>query len=55
MSRKVSGVHEQDRHHEDTPRWYAWCECGVCGPLRTSRVTAGADAHAHARVCGGKR
>jgi hypothetical protein len=48
---RSSGVHEQDRHPHDTPRFYAWCSCGVCGPLRRSRVTAGIDAHVHSLAC----
>lgn len=51
MSAASHGVHRQQEHAHDTPRFYAWCSCGVCGPLRSSRVTAGHDAHVHSLAC----
>jgi hypothetical protein len=32
-------------------RYYAYCSCGVCGPIRTRREDAEADDSAHQEVC----
>lgn len=46
-------VHNQEPYsRSDTlPRWYAYCSCGVCGPLRSTRLLAVLDEGAHADVC----
>lgn len=37
-----------------TPRFYAYCSCGVCGPLRIRREDAERDDQGHAEVCSAK-
>lgn len=47
-------VHEQHptpMHGMSSPRWYAWCPCGVCGPLRVVREGAVVDEVVHRGVC----
>lgn len=36
------------------PRFYAYCSCGVCGPLRIRREDAERDDQGHAEVCSAK-
>lgn len=38
-------------HEQDCGRAYAYCRCGVCGPLRARVVDAEADDAAHGEVC----
>jgi hypothetical protein len=33
------------------PLFYAYCRCGVCGPMRRTVEAAKADEKAHAEVC----
>lgn len=44
-------IHAQDNGHDDPFRFYAYCRCGVCGPIRPTRVLAEGDDEAHASVC----
>lgn len=44
-------IHTQEHHGPDTARHYAYCPCGVCGPIRRTRQEAIADHDAHALVC----
>jgi hypothetical protein len=43
-------IQEQRDNHEP-PRYYAYCPCGVCGPIRASHEQAVADEDAHDSVC----
>jgi hypothetical protein len=35
--------------------FYAYCTCGVCGPIRRSRDAANADDRAHVEICSEKK
>ena len=41
---------QQDSGHE-TPRFYAYCPCGVCGPIRFRYEDAKLDEREHDSVC----
>lgn len=43
------------RKQEHGLSFYAYCACGVCGPIRRSRDAAKADDRAHRQVCSEKK
>jgi hypothetical protein len=48
-------VHKQEGEtRREAPRWYAFCSCGVCGPLRAQKTLAQDDDRLHAKVCSSK-
>lgn len=49
-------IHDQEPWpaHNTRPRFYAYCRCGVCGPLRAVQKDARADELAHDEVCSSK-
>lgn len=44
-------INTQDNGHADPRRFYAYCKCGVCGPVRRTKLAAKRDERAHASVC----
>lgn len=47
-------IQKQEVHGGDRARFYAYCGCGVCGPLRVDRRLAVDDERVHAKVCSGQ-
>lgn len=49
MGRRM--IHTQTAAWPATPRFYAYCPCGVCMPLRRDRETAEQDDTSHRELC----
>jgi hypothetical protein len=54
MSAIKGTIHRQEVHGGDSARFYFWCRCGVCGPLRADRRLAVDDERLHLKVCAAK-
>lgn len=42
---------QEQRDLTEAPRYYAYCPCGVCGPIRSNYEWAVDDEDAHDSVC----